>query len=505
MEPEKSPGKCWANKKCQLKTGYWECKKDRVVVQFGGARPLTSRLAGTLAPPMPQNEPPPEIVKPWGGDKVTIKVPSVYKQKFKLEIPGKKIKTGIVLASLWVAASVFADGIWLSSTNSLSYLGQQTSFGSGSITNPYYGDFDYILGHLVPSNTIVHLGEGTFWTKGNRPAAKSVITIPSGVTIQGDGQGVTTIKRSSTFTNVSLTVLGSTNSGISVHDLTVDCNGSAYALNSWTNVIIGIQLTGSGETIAQVTIINGYGIEYSNEGFQMIVGGYGEGDNKVIGCTTSNFLGNYGDGVAPTGDCVVEGNSFYFPVQPAGVGEFQLFGINVCGSAKGSIVIDNYVYGGGDGFHNDTGGDDNLVIANNTFENVCQGVFLAGCSGPYHSAIISHNTMTMQTNYMVYHQQEFLVAVTAYYSGAINQNIVIDGNIMRFYHDVPFTSDGSQGAIFFPTAPGGLNENISVVNNQIDSRMLCTQYGAVSNLYVSGNIPLNGSSIPGLTNSVAGP
>ncbi len=400
---------------------------------------------------------------------------------------------------------MFANGIWLSSTNSLTYLGQQTNFGNGTITNPYYGDFDYILGHLVPTNTIVHLGAGTFWTKGYCPAGDSLIVIPSGVTIQGDGQAVTTIKRSSIFTNVNLTVLHSPSSNVSVHDLTVDCNASAYALNSWTNAVIGIQLTGSGETIEHVTIVNGFGIEFFNEGFQMIVGSYGEGNNKVIGCTTSNFLGNYGDGVQPVGDSLIEGNSFYFPVQPAGVAAHQLFGINVCGSAKGTIVIDNYVYGGEDGFHNDTGGDANLVIANNTFENVCQGVFLAGCSGPYKSVIIAHNTMTMETNYTVYHAQQFLVTVTGYYPGETNQNIVIDGNIMRFYHDAPFTSDGSQGALFFPTAAGSLNNNISVVNNQIDARMLCRGYGAISNLYVSGNIPLNGSSIPGLTNSLAGP
>jgi len=406
---------------------------------------------------------------------------------------------------LLAAASVFANGIWLSSTNSLAYLGQQTDFGSGTITNPYYGDFDYILGHLVPTNAIVHLGSGTFWTKGYCSASNYLIEIPSGVTIQGDGQAVTTIKRSPIFTNVNLTVLYSPSSNVSVHDLTVDCNASAYALNSWSNAVIGVQLTGSGETIEHVTIINGFGLKFAPEGFQMIVGSFGEGDNKVIGCSTSNFLGTYGDGVQPVGDCLVEGNSFYFPVQPAGVPEYPLFGINVCHSAKGAIVVDNYVYGGGDGFHNDTAGDTNLIIANNTFENVCQGVFLGGDSGPYNSVIISHNIMTMQTNYLVYQGQQFMVTVTAYYPGETNQNIVIDGNIMRFYHDVPFTSDGSQGALFFPTVTGGLNNNISVVNNQIDARMPSTMYGAVSNLYVSGNIPLNGSSIPGLTNSLPGP
>src|SRR5690348_1636146 len=347
--------------------GRLRCNRRRTSVQATPVPAFQRRTFGTI------HRSEKEIVKPRGGDTVTIKVSSVYKQNSKLKTSGNNTKTRIVLASLFAGASVFANGIWFSSTNSLNYLGQQTDFGNGTITNPYYGDFDYILGHLVPTNATVHLGSGTFWTKGYCPAGDNLIMIPSGVTIQGEGQAVTTIKRSSIFTNVDMTVLYSPSSNVSVHDLTVDCNASAYALNSWSNAVIGVQLTGSGETIEHVTIINGFGLKFAPEGFQMIVGSYGEGDNKVIGCTTSNFLGTYGDGVQPIGDCLVEGNSFYFPVQPAGVPEYPLFGINVCHSAKGAVVVDNYVYGGGDGFHNDTAGDTNLVIANNTFENVCQG------------------------------------------------------------------------------------------------------------------------------------
>jgi hypothetical protein len=63
--------------------------------------------------------------------------------------------------------------------------------------------------------------------------------------------------------------------------------------------------------------------------FQLSVGNYDQHDNKVVGCTVSNFLGAYGDGIAGTGDCVVEGNRVYLPPQPAGVMQLSVFGINI--------------------------------------------------------------------------------------------------------------------------------------------------------------------------------
>jgi hypothetical protein len=420
----------------------------------------------------------------------------------------------LAAAVLGTAGSALGSDIWLSSTNSLSYLGQQTNFGGGTMQNPYYGDFDYIFGHLIPTNTVVHLGNGVFWTKSFLPPNNNnnnLIMIPSGVSIQGEGQAATTIERSSTYTNVGLAVLGSTNSGISVRNLTVDCNGSDYALNSWSNAVMGIILTGSGETIEHVTIINGFGLQYAPEGFQMIVGGPGEGDNKVIGCTTSNFLGTYGDGVQVVGDCLVEGNSFHFPVQPAGLPYRPLFGINVVDSAKGTTVVGNYVYGGGDGFHNDTASDANVVIANNVFENVCQGVNMTGDSGIYNSITISHNLMTQETNYTIYQEQRIMICIGTKHTGQTNRNIIVDGNIIRYYQDVPIANDGVQGAMYIYGGANQLNQNISIINNQIDARMPIEFAGNFSNLYASGNVPLNGTNFatangwPGLTNFVPDP
>jgi hypothetical protein len=88
----------------------------------------------------------------------------------------------------------------------------------------------------------------------------------------------------------------------------------------------------------------------------------------------------------------------------------------------------------------------------------------------------------------------------------------VDGNIISYYKDVPFTSDGSQGAIFTYNGTNGgpnqLNKNLSIVNNQIDARMPVSFAGNISNLYASGNVPLNGTNFatangnPGLTNVI---
>jgi hypothetical protein len=436
-----------------------------------------------------------------------------------MRIPGKNIKTRIVLASLWAATSVFADGIWLSPTNSLTYLGQQTIFGSGTIDNPYYGDFDYIFSHLVPTNTIVHLGNGTFWTKGVNGINANEFGIPSGVTLEGDGEAFTTIRRATNFAgyvqkNVDVLISGGSN--VTVRDLTIDCNAFDFYSRNWSNSIGGIDLSGSGETIEHVTEINGLGFRYAPEGFQLSVGGHGQGGNKVIGCTVSNFLGTYGDGVAPTGDCVVEGNRVYFPQQPAGVPWRPLFGINVVASSQGSTVIGNHVYGGGDGFHNDTGGDTNLTIANNVFENVCEGVALTGDQAPYSSIIVSHNLMLMQTNYTSYHDQMFMVLIGTTQPGQTNQHITVDGNTIRFYNNQPWSvtnangviGDGVQGAMYVYGGANQLNEDISIINNQIDARMPVVFAGNISNLYARGNVPLNGTNFatangnPGLTNVI---
>jgi hypothetical protein len=432
-----------------------------------------------------------------------------------LKIPLKNTKTGLVLASLWAAASVFAGGIWLSSTNSLTYLGQQTNFGSGTRLDPYSGDFDYIMGTKVPAKTVVNLGGGVFWTKGYA-GQSGVSAIPAGVTLQGVGEGLTTVRRATNYSGYTerlYNTLFSANSNVTVCNLTVDNNAFDFVAQGWTNALLGVTLYGSGNTLEHVTDINGYGYAYGfgPEGFQLLIGGVGQSGNKVFGCTVSNFFGRYGDGVAVTGDCLVEGNHVFFPPQPAGVPHPWLFGINVCSSSRGSLVTGNYAYGGEDGFHNDTGGDTNLVIANNVFENVCQGVYLSGDDKPYNSVIISHNLMTQQTNYTVYHEQMFVIDIGTTQAEQTNQNIVVDGNIIRYYKDVPFTGDGVQGAMFVYGGPNQLNENITIINNQIDARMPVEFNGSISNLYASGNIPLNGTNFAtglgnaGLTNFVPDP
>ena len=436
--------------------------------------------------------------------------------KIELKIPSKQIKPGLVgfsFLAATLAGIVSAGEIWLSPSNSLSYLNSQSYSGTGTRTNPYYGDFDYIMGHFVQANSKVHLGSGVFWTKGVNGVNANEFIIPTGVMIEGAGEAFTTVRRATNFApyvQTNVYVLVSTSSNAAVCNLTVDCNAFDFYSRRWSNSIGGIDLTASGETIEHVTEINGLGFQYSPEGFQLSVGNYGQSSNQVLFCTVSNFLGTYGDGIAPIGDCLIEGNQIYLPVQPAGMRLYPLFGINVVASSQGSLVIGNHVYGGGDGFHNDTGGDTNLVIADNVFENVCEAVALTGDSRPYDSIKISHNLMLMQTNYPIYQEQMFMVLIGTTRDGQTNRNLVVDGNIIRYYHDVPFASDGVQGAMYIYGSNDlhQLNQNISIINNQIDARMPVSFAGKISKLYARGNTPLNGTNFasngnPSLTN-VAG-
>jgi len=118
--------------------------------------------------------------------------------------------------------------------------------------------------------------------------------------------------------------------------------------------------------------------------------------------------------------------------------------------------------------------------------------------------------MLQQTNYTILHDQMFVILIGTTQTGQTNQNIAVDGNIIRYYKDIPFASDGSQGAIYIRNGTNGgpnqLNENLSIVNNQIEARMPVEFADHISNLFASGNKPLNGTNfavangLPGLTN-----
>ena len=192
----------------------------------------------------------------------------------------------LLLAAILASASgsVAAGETWLSSTNSLAYLGQ---------LKPISAPAPFRIRIMATSTTSWAISfqpiqrfiwaAASFGPRDGTRANANVFEIPAGVTVQGEGEAFTTIRRATNFTGYiqqNLTVLHSDSSNVTVCNLTIDCNAFDFYNQNWSNAVMGIALHGSGETIEHVTDINGLGFQFAPEGFQLVVGGSGQGGNN---------------------------------------------------------------------------------------------------------------------------------------------------------------------------------------------------------------------------------
>jgi hypothetical protein len=136
-----------------------------------------------------------------------------------------------------------------------------TAAGTGTATDPYDGStmtkFTALMGGFS-ANTRVHLLPGTFMLAGG-------FTAPSGMTIEGQGNGVSTIQLGSVsyvYGNKHDTIYSS-NNGITIRNLTIDCNHAALAAQSGGlngvhqyDSTQGIEIDGNNIHIDNVEVIN---------------------------------------------------------------------------------------------------------------------------------------------------------------------------------------------------------------------------------------------------------
>src|ERR1039457_756805 len=143
---------------------------------------------------------------------------------------------------------------WLSAkTNAL---GTSMLLGGGSPDNPFYGDFDFII-DTIPSNSTINLLAGVFYTKGNEYKRGDPRLIQNQHMI-GAGTNVTIIRRDQRFhfqDNQNVVIVGTTD-GITVSNLTIDCNNTT-GTNPYKGD--GIYLWGNNSSIQMVQVINASG------------------------------------------------------------------------------------------------------------------------------------------------------------------------------------------------------------------------------------------------------
>jgi hypothetical protein len=377
--------------------------------------------------------------------------------------------------SLW-AAAVSQNEFWVSA------LPIPDPPHAGTIADPYDGstqaNFDSVMNNMPPNCTI-HLLGGTYMTKGY----PNGFSIKTGQRILGSGMDLTTIKlTNSAYCNV----LGNSDvyaSGIEVSDLTLDAN----AQNNGTTISFnGVVISGSRSAIRRIKVVNmSLGTDGPIEVWAISVIGYGgynvSCDDVVIeDCVVTPIIaGNEMDGIsvfAGDGGYVsarISGNWIY------GTNNINLQAFNFVNSFD-TLLIDNHVIGTGTasvGIYSDSGGNTNLTVVNNDFQNVVAGVALFNYV--HQNIYIAGNTFEL-----AYRPASWSAAVSLWIdrSGSfINEKIM--GNTITA-HDVV-------GNSFYAFLSDGTT-NLIVADNSIDSRFGWYLAGC-TNVNVHDNVDLLGN------------
>ena len=353
----------------------------------------------------------------------------------------------------WITTTAPSNAIpnefWISPTNSFGYVLTGTVGGVGTKQNPFYGDFNRILG-LVSSNSIVHLYPGTFWTPGYcEQGNSSNVVIPTGVQIIGSGEYATTVAcASGVFTNLATDVFYSSNNGVVIRDLTIDCHGSS----TWTNALNAIVFTQSRDCeMSHILAMNAAGNAWENFTLDMncLYGGY---NNLIEYCTVTNMLGTYCNAINWYGGGTCFGNTIYLPLSDDSL---HIDGLNVGGT--NANIINNYIYGGECAIYQDSWPINNLLVSQNKFIGVLEGYRIGPWGGWVVNVDINNNLLELR--------QPTTNTHTAFlYSGypATNINIQIHNNTFTTFSNEPVNLNWD-----FAFYTGGIFTNCSFANNKI--------------------------------------
>jgi Immunoglobulin domain len=302
-------------------------------------------------------------------------------------------------AKLWIgiaalACSCAGQEVWLSAqTNAL---GTHLKQGSGTLANPYYGDFDYILNGL--SNCTVHLLPGTHYSKGWEWELGDLY-LNHGLWLRGAGLNATTIQRDLALhpDDQQHSMLQTWEDGVTVSDLTLDCAGS----DALQYINGGIYLMGSACTVSNVKVIRCSGNAPNlEESVGIAVGDSSRytSNSLIVSCVVTQVTGTYQGGICIGGYYTrAISNTVYMPRIEDHAGMYYCYGVV---GTRECAVQGNYGYGGYEGVWTDTGCETNLAIADNLLQHTKRGISF-GKSGAWGGFVdglfISNNLIELST------------------------------------------------------------------------------------------------------------
>ena len=348
---------------------------------------------------------------------------------------------------------------------------------AGTIADPYDGstqsNFDSVMGSM-PSNCTVHLLAGTYLTKGNFEG----FVLKAGQKVRGSGVDITTLQLTGPVRTCF--ALGSVmGTGIEVSDLTCDAN----AQNNLPNTIFsGVAVGGPYSKVQRVKVVN---LAASTPG-------------ETWGIEATGDVGVSCDGVVIE-DCVVMPPLFgsvcssiaifaatnsYISARIAGntvygTNTTSVQAFNVC-NALNTLLTSNRVIGATAGVYSDSGGNANLTVVSNTFNNVANGVVLGGQGQVHSNLVFSGNLFSLQ--YLT-NQWVFGVALGG---GAVFKNVTIVRNTIQ-----PYANPGPTMRAVYAQSVCGL----TVVSNIVDSSCDWSWPGSLG-VNVHDNVDLLGNSLP---------
>ena len=332
--------------------------------------------------------------------------------------------------------------------------------GTGTQADPLNAStqekFDALFKSFGP-NTAIHLGPGTYHTKG-----VASFSVKPYWKIHGAGYEVTKIIQDNTK-QIHCCVFGGRGDGVEIEDLSIDCgfqnqqvvNGAIKANAS------AIGLGGSHMAVRRCWFKN-YGSPYdadTGENFAVFLGSADpdNGENLVVedcifagmtpllhggqsvltvaGGPSKNDLnvGNWARG------CIARRNHF------TGY-HFGCHGITVSGT-QGTMVVDNvFEHFMGACVYQDTWPMRDIIIANNIMSDVDEGIRLCGDNLPMDNFQIRNNVMLMHDGFDIVSVKDGLVTT------AINHSYAV-GNKIKF-HKVQVTAGaGLKGEAYVTSVP----------------------------------------------------
>jgi hypothetical protein len=373
-----------------------------------------------------------------------------------------------------IRAATDANEVWISALDSGSNVGTGETHGNGTITTPYYGDFDFIVNSL-PVNTTIHLLPGVFWSKGNQGNSGDLV-LKAYHRVIGAGIDTTTIKidQSSNEDLAQMNLLYSTADGVEIRDLTVDVNASGTEGNAQQ----AVTLTGNYCKVHRVRAIHTSGNSLC---FSVSVGGSRSIISEV---EVSSVLGNQCAAISllSTAGGIVEHCRVSFPIVTTGSPWLRAY---VANGTFDALFDGNVSEGGTGGFQ--TGGfstslsETNLTIINSTFRNVLNGITLYKGTGQNVDGVaIRNNTIELSTSAA---GNGILAGNTTYY-----RNIAIAGNTIRTYNNA--TAASGTYAINANSPVGANYVGLRILDNTID-KSLSFALGA-QGTWLADNMDLTG-------------